>query len=95
MFNKLLLAGRVDLAIPIIEKYIDDPLAQVTRFMFAALTAKSVEDLPEGNFNKLSVVKVTPKFGNISALHLAALNPNLEILKKLLNMVTANANSKH
>lgn len=52
------------------------------------MKAPTLKDLPE-NYNKLSVTKTTQKFGNITALHLAALNENSEILKKLLDMVAA------
>lgn len=54
--------------------------------MYDALLAQDVKELPE-NYNKLSVTKVTFYFKNICALHTASVNPNLEILKKLLNMV--------
>lgn len=54
--------------------------------MYDALIADDLKQLPE-NYNKLSVNKVSYKFGGITALHTAAVNPNLEILKRLLNIV--------
>lgn len=61
--------------------------------MHAVLLAKDLKDLPE-NYNKLSVLKQSAKFNGIVPLLTAALNPNLDILKRLLNMISGNANDR-
>ena len=70
----------------IIKPFIDDPMYQVNKLIYSCLFAEDIKDLPD-NYNKLSVNKIATKFGNICALHTASLNPNLEILKRLLNMI--------
>jgi hypothetical protein len=94
LLRKFLLAGKVDIAQNIMKPHIDDPLYQVNKLMYEAMIAQDIKDLP-ANFNKLSVMKISPKFGSITPLHTAALNPNLEILKKLLNMVVNDKNAKN
>lgn len=61
--------------------------------MYAVLIAETVNDLPN-NYNKLSIRKVSNRLGNITPLHLAALNPNLDIIKTLLNKLGSDQNYK-
>ena len=94
LIPKFLLVGNKEIAANLIKDMVDDPIFEVNRLMYSALIANDVSDLPE-NYNKLSVQKVSHYLGSICPLHLAALNPNLEILKRLLNMVAGNINAKY
>ncbi|CDW74196.1 ankyrin repeat-containing protein [Stylonychia lemnae] len=90
LIQKLLINNKVEIVEKLIAPVVNDPLFQVNQLLYATLVAQDLNQLPK-NYNKLSVNK-TSVFGGISSLHSAALNPNLEILKRLLVMIKSNDN---
>eukprot|EP00347_Sterkiella_histriomuscorum_P008908 403343282 len=94
LVQKLLIHGKREIAEKIIKLFVDDPLYQVNKLMHQVILANDLKDLPD-NYNKLSVLKKSDKFSGIIPLHSAALNPNIEILKKLMNMISSDKNQKY
>ena len=94
MLQKLAIAGKTDILIHLLTPVVDDPTFMLNKLMLSALSVEDIQELPEHS-NKLSVAKQSPTLENISALHLASLNPNPEILKKLIKMLGDDQKAKN
>jgi hypothetical protein len=96
MMHKILLSGRVDLALPIFMKVKDHPSSNINELMISVMTAANVKYL--GNtYNKLSIVKQADynMACGVTSLHLAALNKNPDILSTLFKQTDANHNARN
>lgn len=80
-----LLAGKPDVAAFLIEKSMKNGGYGLSEFYSLALTNKSAQGAL-GDIKKPSVTKKAFGMGNISPLHCACLNPNVQVLEHLLNV---------